>query len=61
MTRTHMNHEEREAMHLLDLLKAGAEVPLTAIEWALRTTGDAIGVKDFSPCGGQVFVLEARA
>lgn len=45
MTRQHMNEEEREAMHILDLLKAGEDVPESVVEWALRCTGDAIGLK----------------
>lgn len=44
MTRTHMDDEEREAMHILDLAKAGEDVPLSTIMWCLRTTGDAIGL-----------------
>lgn len=45
MTRTHMNPEEREAMHLLDLVAAGASFPAAVIWRALVITGDAIGVK----------------
>jgi hypothetical protein len=45
MTRTHMNDEEKEAMHILDLVKAGEDVPDSVILWALRTCGDAIGLK----------------
>lgn len=44
MTRSHMNEEEKEAMHILDLVKLGEDVPLSTIMWALRTTGDAIGL-----------------
>lgn len=47
MTRTHMDQEEREAMHILDLAKAGEDVPLSTIMWALRVCGDAIGLTDF--------------
>ena len=45
MSRTHLNDEEREAMHVLDLLKAGDDVPDSVVDWALRVTGDSIGVK----------------
>lgn len=45
MNRNHMNHEEKEGMHLLDLVKAGEDVPESAVDWALRVTGDAIGLK----------------
>lgn len=48
MNRTNMNHEEREAMHILDLVKAGEEVPKAVVEWALRVTGDLIGLKEFA-------------
>lgn len=44
MTRQHMNEEEREAMHILDLVKAGEDVPESVVAWALRVTGDAIGL-----------------
>lgn len=60
MTRTHMNHEEREAMHLLDLLRAGEEVPETTVAWALRVTGDALGLREFTDDGEPVFTLERR-
>ena len=45
MTRTHMNDEEREAMRLLDLWKAGEDIPPAMVDWALRCTGDAIGLR----------------
>lgn len=45
MTRTHMNPEEREAMRILDLLKAGEDVPESVVAWCLRVTGDAIGLQ----------------
>lgn len=48
MTRTHMNHEEREAMHILDLVKAGEDVPKAVVEWAMRVTGDLINVKEYA-------------
>lgn len=45
MTRIHMTDEEREAMRILDLLKAGEEVSDELVSWCLRTTGDSIGLK----------------
>lgn len=46
MTRTHMNDEEKEAMYILDLVKLGEDVPLSTIMWALRTSGDSIGLTE---------------
>lgn len=37
------NHEELEAAHILDLARAGGDVPDTAITWALWTLGDLVG------------------
>lgn len=48
MNRTNMNYEEKEAMHILDLVKAGDDVPQAVIDWALRVAGDLIGVKEFA-------------
>lgn len=46
MSRQHMNDEEREAMRILDLLKAGDDsIPESVVQWCLRVTGDAIGVQ----------------
>jgi hypothetical protein len=45
MSRTHLNDEEREAMRILDLLKAGEDVPESVVQWCLRVTGDAIGLR----------------
>lgn len=45
MTRSHLNEEEREAMRILDLLKAGEDVPESVVGWCLRVTGDSIGLK----------------
>lgn len=45
MTRTHMDDEEREAMRILDLLKAGDDIPASVVQWCLRVTGDAIGLR----------------
>lgn len=44
MTRSHMNDEEKEAMHILDLVAAGEDIPLSVVNWALRITGDGIGL-----------------
>lgn len=41
--RTHMNHEELEASRLLDLARAGGDVPDSTINWALWTLGDLVG------------------
>jgi hypothetical protein len=41
-----MNHEEKEASRILDLVKMGdTTVPWTTITWALWTLGDAVGLK----------------
>lgn len=45
MPRDHMNDEEREAMRILDLLKAGEDIPPSVVLWALIVTGDAIGLQ----------------
>ncbi len=41
--RDQFNHEELEAMRILDAVKAGIDVPETAITWALWVTGDLVG------------------
>ena len=38
--RTSMNEEEREASHILDLARAGGDVPASTITWALWVLGD---------------------
>lgn len=38
--REHLNYEEREAAHILDLVRAGGDVPETTITWALWVLGD---------------------
>ena len=43
--REQMNDEEREAMRILDLLKAGDDIHPSIIQWCLRVTGDAIGLR----------------
>lgn len=46
MTRNHMDDEEREAHRILDLLKAGEDIPESVVAWSLRVTGDALGLKE---------------
>lgn len=41
--RTHYNDEEREAARILDLARAGGDVPESTITWALWTLGDLVG------------------
>lgn len=38
--RDSMNYEEREASHILDLARAGGDVPASTITWALWVLGD---------------------
>ena len=42
--RTHYNYEELEAARILDLARAGGEVPNSVITWALWTLGDLVGL-----------------
>lgn len=44
MLRDHCNHEELEAHRILDLAKAGLEVPVTTVVWALFVLGDGVGL-----------------
>lgn len=44
MTRDHMNYEELEASHILDLVRAGGDVPESVITWALWVLGDLDGL-----------------
>lgn len=37
------NAEELEAARILDFVRAGGEVPESAITWALWTLGDLVG------------------
>lgn len=46
--RDHMNHEEQEAMRILDAARSGLDVPESVITWALWVSGDLVGVQ----CGG---------
>ena len=39
-----MNHEELEASRILDLARAGWDVPATSITWALWVLGDLVGL-----------------
>jgi hypothetical protein len=43
--RASMGAEEKEAMRILDLCRAGEEIPRAVIDWSLRVTGDAIGLR----------------
>ena len=42
--RNNYNQEEREAARILDLARAGGDVPADAITWALWVLGDLVGV-----------------
>lgn len=44
--RDHMNHEELEASRILDLMRAGGDVPESTVTWALWVLGDLVGVRD---------------
>jgi hypothetical protein len=41
--RNHYNHEELEASRILDLARAGGDVPESVVTWALWTLGDLVG------------------
>jgi hypothetical protein len=41
--RTHYNYEEQEAARILDLARAGGDVPKSTITWALWILGDLVG------------------
>lgn len=41
--RDHMNYEEREASHILDLARNGGDVPESTVIWALWVLGDLEG------------------
>jgi hypothetical protein len=41
--RDHLNHEEREAARILDLVRAGGDAPASAVTWALWVLGDLEG------------------
>ena len=42
--RTHYNYEELEAARILDLARAGGEVPDSVITWALWVAGDLVNM-----------------
>lgn len=42
--RTNYNYEELEAARILDLARAGGDVPDSVITWALWTLGDLVGL-----------------
>jgi len=42
--RDQYNHEELEAARILDLARAGGDVPDSAITWSLWILGDLVGV-----------------
>lgn len=44
MSRTHLNYEEREAMRVLDMVRAGFDVADDMVRWALFVTGDSVGL-----------------
>lgn len=44
MLRDHCNHEELEAHRILDMAKAGFDVPTSTISWALFVLGDGVGI-----------------
>lgn len=44
--RSNYNHEELEAARILDLARAGGEVPGSVITWALWVLGDLVNVRD---------------
>jgi len=46
--RNHMNHEEREASRILDLLRAGGDVPDTTVAWCLFVLGDLESLREFA-------------
>jgi hypothetical protein len=41
--RSNYNDEEKEAGRILDLARAGGEVPESVITWALWVLGDLVG------------------
>jgi len=40
------NHEEQEAARILDLARAGGDVPASVITWALWCLGDLVGLRN---------------
>ncbi len=41
--RNQYNQEELEASRILDLVRAGGDVPATTVTWALWVLGDLVG------------------
>lgn len=60
MTRTHMQPLEREAMHRLDLVRAGGDASRAEINAFLRITGDLLNLREFDDDGEPVTKLERR-
>lgn len=60
MTRDHLPCVEREAMHTLDLVRAGAEVSPSEVDDALRATGDLLNLREFTDDGEPILILERR-
>jgi hypothetical protein len=56
--RKHCNYEELEAHRILDLVKAGVNVPESTICWALFVLGDGVGYVNF---GGRLWMPIAYA
>lgn len=46
--RNHLNYEEREAAHILDLARIGGDVPPMTVLWALFVLGDLESLRDFA-------------
>ena len=44
--RDNYNHEELEAARILDAVKAGLDVPDTAVTWAMWVLGDTINYRE---------------
>lgn len=44
MNRAHLTEIKRQAMEVLDMVRAGLDVPESRIRWALFVTGDAVGM-----------------
>jgi hypothetical protein len=57
-----MSAFREEANRVLSLWKAGGDesdgIDPALVDWCLRTTGDAIDLKEFDENGDQVFYLE---
>lgn len=60
MTRDHMQPLEQEAMHRLDLVKAGEPLDRDVVNACLRITGDLLNLREFTDDGERVLILERR-